>query len=71
MDYKIFIGFLQVSCNVRGKLDSPCNAVGYVDREVMGISHMYQKPAWKRSKVKSFFVYIMKYVYHSRSLGAF
>lgn len=35
---------------MRGKVDPPCNAVGYVDREVMGTNHMYQHPAWKRSK---------------------
>ncbi|XP_057962815.1 uncharacterized protein LOC131154213 isoform X2 [Malania oleifera] len=40
-----------VACNVRGKLDPPCNAVGYIDREVLGINHIYQHPAWKRSKV--------------------
>ncbi|RZC85645.1 hypothetical protein C5167_026321 [Papaver somniferum] len=39
-----------VVCGVRGRLDPPCNAVGYVDREVLGISHIYQRPAWKRSK---------------------
>ncbi|KAM1038715.1 hypothetical protein ACFX15_032694 [Malus domestica] len=39
-----------VACGMRGKLDPPCNAVGYIDREVLGISHMYQRPAWKRSK---------------------
>ncbi|KAF8387848.1 hypothetical protein HHK36_026510 [Tetracentron sinense] len=39
-----------VACGVRGKLDPPCNAVGYIDREVLGINHMYQHPAWRRSK---------------------
>ncbi|KAG0476877.1 hypothetical protein HPP92_013718 [Vanilla planifolia] len=39
-----------VVCGVRGRLDPPCNAVGYVDRQVLGINHMYQHPAWKRSK---------------------
>ncbi|KAM7481570.1 hypothetical protein LguiB_006153 [Lonicera macranthoides] len=43
-----------VACNVRGKLDPPCNAVGYVDREIMGINHMYEHPAWKRSKKFNF-----------------
>ncbi|KAK6139460.1 hypothetical protein DH2020_026814 [Rehmannia glutinosa] len=41
---------LTVACNVRGKLDPPCNAVGYIDRKVLGINHVYQHPAWKRSK---------------------
>lgn len=36
---------------VRGKLDPPCNAVGFIDREILGINHMYQHPAWKRSEV--------------------
>lgn len=44
---------LQVNCGVRGKLDPPCNAVGYIDREVLGINHMYAHPAWKRSKVRT------------------
>ncbi|RYR52458.1 hypothetical protein Ahy_A06g027373 isoform C [Arachis hypogaea] len=39
-----------VKCGVRGKLDPPCNAVGYIDREVLGINHMYKHPAWKRSQ---------------------
>ncbi|RDY05132.1 Heparan-alpha-glucosaminide N-acetyltransferase, partial [Mucuna pruriens] len=39
-----------VNCGVRGKLDPPCNAVGYIDREVLGINHMYKHPAWRRSE---------------------
>ncbi|KAM7279553.1 hypothetical protein ACFE04_006687 [Oxalis oulophora] len=39
-----------VACGVRGKLDPPCNAVGYVDRIVLGLEHIYQHPAWRRSK---------------------
>ncbi|CAK7340641.1 unnamed protein product [Dovyalis caffra] len=39
-----------VECAVRGKLDPPCNAVGFIDRKILGINHMYQHPAWKRSK---------------------
>ncbi|XP_010546726.1 PREDICTED: heparan-alpha-glucosaminide N-acetyltransferase isoform X2 [Tarenaya hassleriana] len=41
---------LSVLCGVRGKLDPPCNAVGYIDRQLLGLNHMYQHPAWKRSK---------------------
>ncbi|KAG8390983.1 hypothetical protein BUALT_Bualt01G0140500 [Buddleja alternifolia] len=41
---------VSVGCNVRGKLDPPCNAVGYIDRKVLGINHMYQHPTWKRSQ---------------------
>lgn len=40
----------KVICGSRGSLDPPCNAVGYVDRQVLGINHMYRRPAWKRSK---------------------
>ncbi|XP_072985265.1 uncharacterized protein [Typha latifolia] len=39
-----------VKCGTRGKLNPPCNAVGFIDRQVLGINHMYQHPAWKRSK---------------------
>ncbi|XP_010674054.2 uncharacterized protein LOC104890316 isoform X1 [Beta vulgaris subsp. vulgaris] len=39
-----------VACGVRGKLNPPCNAVGYVDRKLLGINHVYQHPAWRRSK---------------------
>ncbi|XP_056699543.1 uncharacterized protein [Spinacia oleracea] len=39
-----------VTCGVRGTLNPPCNAVGYVDRKLLGINHVYQHPAWRRSK---------------------
>ncbi|WVY94385.1 hypothetical protein V8G54_033473 [Vigna mungo] len=42
---------LTVTCGVRGKLDPPCNVVGYIDREVLGINHMYKRPAWRRSEL--------------------
>ncbi|KAL5656271.1 hypothetical protein ACJX0J_035590 [Zea mays] len=41
---------LTVRCGTRGALDPPCNAVGYIDRRVLGINHMYQKPAWRRHR---------------------
>ncbi|KAH0641164.1 hypothetical protein KY290_038435 [Solanum tuberosum] len=41
---------LTVTCNVRGNLDPFCNAVGYIDRQILGINHIYPRPAWKRSK---------------------
>ncbi|WOK96114.1 heparan-alpha-glucosaminide N-acetyltransferase [Canna indica] len=46
--------FFKVVCGTRGSLDPPCNAVGYVDRQVLGINHMYHRPAWKRSKACTF-----------------
>ncbi|CAL9189527.1 unnamed protein product [Musa hybrid cultivar] len=39
-----------VKCGVRGHLDPACNAVGYVDRAVWGINHLYTQPVWIRSK---------------------
>uniref|UniRef100_A0A0D3HK31 Heparan-alpha-glucosaminide N-acetyltransferase catalytic domain-containing protein n=1 Tax=Oryza barthii TaxID=65489 RepID=A0A0D3HK31_9ORYZ len=39
-----------VQCGVRGHLDPACNAVGYVDRVVWGINHLYTQPVWIRSK---------------------
>ncbi|THU49293.1 hypothetical protein C4D60_Mb06t08030 [Musa balbisiana] len=39
-----------VKCGVRGNLDPACNAVGYVDRAVWGINHLYTQPVWIRSK---------------------
>eukprot|EP01018_Ginkgo_biloba_P003577 Gb_06559 [translate_table: standard] len=42
---------LTVKCGVRGYMGPPCNAVGYVDRQVLGINHLYGHPAWRRSKV--------------------
>ncbi|KAK1278179.1 hypothetical protein QJS04_geneDACA007271 [Acorus gramineus] len=41
---------LTVACGVRGKLDPPCNAIGHIDRRVLGINHMYHHPAWRRTK---------------------
>lgn len=41
---------LTVTCGTRGKLNPPCNAVCYIDRKVLGINHLYQKPAWRRHR---------------------
>ncbi|CAD6235094.1 unnamed protein product [Miscanthus lutarioriparius] len=41
---------LTVTCGTRGILDPPCNAVGYIDRKILGINYMYQKPAWRRHR---------------------
>ncbi|XP_012082601.2 heparan-alpha-glucosaminide N-acetyltransferase [Jatropha curcas] len=50
-----FIGYedheaYTVKCGMRGHLGPACNAVGYVDREVWGINHLYQFPVWSRLK---------------------
>ncbi|PWA45906.1 hypothetical protein CTI12_AA513490 [Artemisia annua] len=39
-----------VKCGMRGHLGPACNAVGYVDREVWGINHLYSQPVWIRLK---------------------
>ncbi|MCE3216520.1 hypothetical protein HAX54_006772 [Datura stramonium] len=39
-----------VKCGMRGHLGPACNAVGYVDRQVWGINHLYNQPVWARSK---------------------
>lgn len=54
----------QVACSVRGKLDPPCNAVGYIDRKLLGINHMYQHPAWKRSKVSNGCLVLFSFVWY-------
>lgn len=30
--------------------------VAYIDREVLGINHMYKRPAWRRSEVCCYFL---------------
>lgn len=47
------ISLLQVDCNVRGSLSPGCNAVSFVDRSVMGISHLYRHPAYRRTEACS------------------
>lgn len=42
--------FLTVHCGVSGSLGPPCNAVGLVDRLVLGTNHLYQNPVYKRTK---------------------
>lgn len=39
-----------VICGMRGHLGPACNAVGYVDRQVWGINHLYTGPVWIRLK---------------------
>lgn len=36
---------------MRGHLGPACNAVGYVDRQVWGVNHLYSQPVWTRLKV--------------------
>lgn len=41
----------QVHCEVRGSLEPPCNAVGFIDRIILGEDHLYQRPVYRRTKV--------------------
>lgn len=43
----------QVQCGMRGHLGPACNAVGYVDRQIWGINHLYTQPVWSRLRVPS------------------
>ncbi|KAF3436513.1 hypothetical protein FNV43_RR23605 [Rhamnella rubrinervis] len=39
-----------VHCEVRGSLEPPCNAVGLIDRTILGEQHLYQRPVYRRTK---------------------
>ncbi|KAJ4972705.1 hypothetical protein NE237_005879 [Protea cynaroides] len=39
-----------VKCGVRGDTGPACNAVGMVDREVLGVQHLYKRPIYARTK---------------------
>lgn len=39
-----------VHCEVRGSLEPPCNAVGFIDRIILGEDHLYQRPVYRRTK---------------------
>ncbi|XP_015572454.1 heparan-alpha-glucosaminide N-acetyltransferase isoform X4 [Ricinus communis] len=45
-----WLGVLQVICGVRGSLEPPCNAVGLIDRFLLGEHHLYQRPVYRRTK---------------------
>lgn len=39
-----------VKCGVRGDTSPGCNAVGMIDRKILGIEHLYGRPVYARSK---------------------
>ncbi|KAK4742254.1 hypothetical protein SAY87_000255 [Trapa incisa] len=39
-----------VKCGLRGDTSPACNAVGMIDRKVLGINHLYRKPTYLRTK---------------------
>ncbi|KAI5080872.1 hypothetical protein GOP47_0004055 [Adiantum capillus-veneris] len=40
----------RIKCGVRGDLGPACNAVGFLDRTLMGINHLYINPVYRRTK---------------------
>lgn len=40
----------RIKCSVKGDLGPACNAVGYLDRTIMGINHVYVNPVYRRTK---------------------
>jgi hypothetical protein len=45
------IELVQVKCGVRGDVGPACNVVGYLDRNLLGINHLYQHPVYQRTPV--------------------
>lgn len=39
-----------VKCGVRGDTGPACNAVGMIDRKLLGIQHLYRRPVYARTK---------------------
>ncbi|KAH6768642.1 hypothetical protein C2S51_013978 [Perilla frutescens var. frutescens] len=40
----------QVQCSVRGDLGPACNSAGMIDRDILGIDHLYTKPVYRNLK---------------------
>ncbi|KAK9139241.1 hypothetical protein Scep_008922 [Stephania cephalantha] len=40
----------KVVCGARGSMEPPCNAVGFIDRFLLGEKHLYQRPVYRRTK---------------------
>lgn len=43
--------YIKVKCGVRGDTEPGCNAVGMIDRRVLGIQHLYKHPTYLRTVV--------------------
>ncbi|KAL5998495.1 hypothetical protein ACLOJK_009438 [Asimina triloba] len=39
-----------VECGIRGDTGPACNAVGMIDRNILGIQHLYKRPIYARTK---------------------
>ncbi|XP_020581338.1 heparan-alpha-glucosaminide N-acetyltransferase isoform X2 [Phalaenopsis equestris] len=42
--------FYSVKCGVRGDTSPACNAVGMIDRKILGIEHLYKRPVYGRTQ---------------------
>ncbi|XP_042449866.1 heparan-alpha-glucosaminide N-acetyltransferase-like [Zingiber officinale] len=42
--------FFSVKCGVRGDTGPSCNAVGMIDRKILGIQHLHHHPVYERMK---------------------
>lgn len=47
----------QVKCSVRGDLGPACNSAGMIDRDLLGIDHLYTKPVYRNLMVCSFIMF--------------
>ncbi|XP_027184852.1 heparan-alpha-glucosaminide N-acetyltransferase-like [Coffea eugenioides] len=43
-------GIYEVKCSVRGDLQPGCNSAGMIDRYILGIQHLYNKPVYRNLK---------------------
>ncbi|KAM5576064.1 hypothetical protein ABKV19_014805 [Rosa sericea] len=43
-------GTQTIYCDVRSSLQPPCNAVGFIDRVILGEHHLYQHPIYRRTE---------------------
>ncbi|RZC75515.1 hypothetical protein C5167_050993 [Papaver somniferum] len=41
---------ISVKCGVRGDTGPACNAVGMIDRKLLGVQHLYKRPTYARTK---------------------
>lgn len=62
---------MKVKCGVRGNTGPGCNAVGMLDRMLLGIHHLYRKPVYARTKVLifkscAFFLFFSQYLFFVR-----
>ncbi|KAL6528087.1 hypothetical protein OROHE_015037 [Orobanche hederae] len=40
----------EVKCGVRGDTGPACNAVGMIDRMILGVNHLYRRPIYARTQ---------------------